>query len=215
MASNQKAVQMVAAAAGAALAFLGFKKGGVVGSAFGVVGAGIAASSIATVAGVQTGIEAPREVRQSIEVKASPEEVFRLWSSFEEFPRFMHNVVEIKKTAEGAYRWTVEGPLGQTVEWDSRLIHKMPGRMIAWRSTTPGIENAGEVHFESIAGGTRVFAVMTYDQPVGPIGKVVALVTGGDPDSMLRQDLGRFKRLVESIGTGRPERALESLSSQP
>jgi uncharacterized membrane protein len=87
--------------------------------------------------------------------------------------------------------------------------------MIAWRSTTPGIENAGEVHFESIAGGTRVFAVMTYDQPVGPIGKVVALVTGGDPDSMLRQDLGRFKRLVESIGTGRPERALESLSSQP
>jgi uncharacterized membrane protein len=206
MASNQKAVQMAAAAAGAALAFLGFKKGGVIGSAFGVVGAGIAASSIATVAGVQTGIEAPREVRQSIEVKASPEEVFRLWSRFEEFPRFMHNIVDIKKTGEGAYHWTVEGPLGQSIEWDSRVTHKMPDRMIAWRSTTPGIENAGEVHIEGTARGTRVFVVMTYDQPVGPIGKVVALVTRVDPNSMVRRDLGRFKQLVESIETAHSDR---------
>jgi uncharacterized membrane protein len=198
MTTNQKAVQMVAAAAGAALAFFGFKKGGVVGSAFGVVGAGIAASSIATVAGVQTGIEAPREVRQAIEVKASPEEVFRVWSRFEGFPRFMHNVIEIKKTAEDTYHWAAEGSLGQSIEWDSRVTHKIPGRMIAWRSITPGLENAGEVHIEGSASGTRLFVVMTYDQPVGPIGKVVALVTGSDPVSMVRQDLDRFKRLVEA-----------------
>lgn len=197
MAINSKAAQMAAAATGAGLAFLGFKKGGVVGSAFGVVGAGIAASSIATVAGVQTRLDASREVRQSIEVMASPEELFRLWSRFEDFPRFMHNVIEVRKTGERSHHWKAEGPLGQSVEWDSQVTRMEPGRLIAWRSTTPGIENAGEVHFESAGRATRVFVVMTYDDPVGPIGRIFALITGNDPASIARQYLVGFKRLAE------------------
>ncbi len=207
MAGYPKAVQVASAAAGAALAFFGFKKGGVVGSTLGMVGAGIAASSIATVSGVQTQIETPREVRQSIEVNAAPEDVFRVWSRFEDFPRFMYNIIEVRKTGDRTYRWITEGPLGQSIEWDSEITQIVPGRLIAWRSTTAGIENAGEVHFESAGRVTRVYAVMTYDQPVGPIGKLVALATGSDPDSTLRQDLSRFKQLVESIGAAKANRS--------
>jgi uncharacterized membrane protein len=171
----------------------------------------VAASSIAAASCVT--LNAPSEVRQSIEVMASPEEAFGLWSRFEDFPRFMENVIEVRKTRDRTYHWTVAGPLDQRIEWDAELTASEPGKLIAWRSITADVANSGEVHFEPTRDGTRVMVVMNCDQPAGPIGKVVAKVTGNDPAAMVRQDLRRFKQLIEAGEVARvvqlyePERA--------
>lgn len=194
------------AAAATALAAYGFKKGGLVGAAVGVVGAGLTATELAAAAGMPL-TSYPCEVRQNIEVKASPEEAYNIWSRFDEFPRFMANVIEVRKTGERTTHWIVEGPLGQSIEWDARITANEPGEFIAWRSTTADIDNSGQVHFEPTARGTRVLVVMTFGQPTGPIGAVVSKIIGSDPDDIVREDLRRFKQLIE---TGKVARALQT-----
>jgi len=198
MSNNDRGAQVAAAATGAAMAYFGFRKGGVIGKAVGVLGAGIAAARIAGAAGFSSAAGGRREVRQAVEVKATPEEAYRIWSRFEDFPRFMQNVLEVRRTAERTYHWTAEGPLSERVEWDAVVTADEPGRLISWRSKTAGVGNSGQVRFEPTASGARVIAVMAYDQPAGPIGKAVARFTGSDPESMVREDLRRFKRFIES-----------------
>lgn len=198
MNNNERAAQVATAAAGAALAYYGFKKGGITGAIVGVMGAGIATKTLASAAGAAESSSAAREVREVIEVMASRQEAFEMWSRFEDFPRFMDNVVEVRKTGGRTYHWVVEGPLGQRVEWDAEVTQSEPGEVIAWRSTTAEVPNSGEVRFQPTRHGTCVLVTFTYGQPAGPIGTIVARLTGSDPRSMVRQDLRRFKQLIEA-----------------
>jgi uncharacterized membrane protein len=203
MGDNDKKSHMVKAAAATALAAYGFKKGGFVGTAVGIVGASLTATEIAAAAGVMLVPAAPREVRQAIEVMTSPEDAYAVWSRFESFPSFMQNVIEVRKTGDRTWHWVVEGPLGQRIEWDAEVTANQPGKLISWRSTTADVDNSGEVRFEPTEHGTRVFVFMTFGQPVGPIGAAVAKVTGSDPQKMVREDMRRFKRLIEAGETAR------------
>lgn len=203
MSDNNKTSHVVKAAAATALAAYGFKRGGVVGATVGIVGARLTATELAAAAGASLISSTPREVRQVIEVRASAHAAYDMWSRFESFPSFMRNVIEVRKKGERAWHWIVEGPLGQRFEWDAEITASQPGKLISWRSMTADVGNSGEVRFEPTARGTRIFVVMRFDQPVGPIGAVVAKVTGSDPEKMVREDLRQFKRLIEADETAR------------
>jgi uncharacterized membrane protein len=203
MADNDRATHAMKAVAATALAAYGFKKGGLVGTALGIVGAGLGATEVAAVAGLPLAESAPQEVREAIAVEASPEAAYGLWSRFEDFPRFMRNVVEVRRTSANTWHWTVAGPLGQRLEWDALVVADVPGEVITWRSTTADVNHRGEVRFERADGGTRVLATMRVALPAGPLGSVVARLTRSDPAMMLRQDLRRFKQLVEAEADAR------------
>jgi len=198
MADKDRAMHALRALAAAALAAYGFKKGGLVGTALGVVGAGLGATEMAAVAGVPLTESVPQEVREAIVVKASPEAAYDLWSRFEDFPRFMSNVTEVRPTSANTWHWTVAGPLGQRVEWEALVVADVPGEVIGWRSTAADVPHRGEVRFERTPDGTRVLATMRVALPAGPLGAVLARLTGSDPATMVRRDLRRFKRLVEA-----------------
>ncbi|HWP44072.1 MAG TPA: SRPBCC family protein [Blastocatellia bacterium] len=195
MDNTDKAKQVATAAAGAALAYYGFKKGGAGGAIMGLMGAGLATSNLGSATGILAGPET--EVRQSIVVKASPGEAFELWSRFAELPRFMRRLVEVRRTGERTWRWAARAPFGQKVEWDVEVTEYQPARLIAWRSTTPGVPERGEVRFVPTPKGTRVLAVIEYGRLTGPIGALLAAITRNSPKAMLRNDLRRFKQLIE------------------
>jgi uncharacterized membrane protein len=133
-----------------------------------------------------------------VEVRASPERAFAIWSRPEDFPRFLSGVSEVRKTGERVYHWVAEGPLGRRIEWDAKVTHSLPDRLIAWKSITDGVNNNGEIRFEPTQHGTRIFVTLRYGQLAGPIGALVARLTGSDPHEAVRQDLGRFKQLIEA-----------------
>ena len=211
MKSKDTVAQLIAAATGATLAYYGFKKGGVPGAIVGIVGTGLAAS---TLAGGVMETDEPRAIRQSIEVMASPERAFEMWSRFEDFPRFMNSALEVRKTGERTFHWVGESPLGRRIEWDSEITASLQGRYLAWHSITSGVSNSGEIYFEPTETGTQIFVVLRRARPSGPLGAIVEMIAGRSIESRLREDLLRFKQLIETGESTNPPppRKSENLS---
>jgi uncharacterized membrane protein len=140
------------------------------------------------------------DLQKSIEINASPETVFDIWSKYENFPHFMSHVVEVRDLGEQRSHWIVKGPVGANIEWDSVLTESTRPSMLAWESE-PGaeVENAGSVRLEpSPNGGTRATVQMSYSPPAGAVGQNLARLLGSDPERELEDDLLRMKNFIES-----------------
>lgn len=140
------------------------------------------------------------EVTKTLTVRAPIERVFGLWRHVENFPRFMQHVQDVIVDEEepSRSRWTVDGPAGRAIEFESMITRVIHLREIWWR-TLPGqpIEHAGVVRFEPVLDGTRVTIRMTYRPPGGIIGHAVAHVLGWDPKARIDDDMVRMKALLE------------------
>jgi uncharacterized membrane protein len=138
------------------------------------------------------------EVQKSIEIKASPETVFDIWTRYENFPHFMSHVVEVRDLGQKRSHWVVKGPGNSSFEWDSILTESSRPHVLAWKSE-PGaeIENSGSVYLEPYSGGTRATVQMTYCPPGGAIGRGISTLLGNNPDRDLEEDLVRMKHFIE------------------
>ena len=179
--------------AGALLAAWGLLRGGLIG-----LGASLGGAYLVACAKVQRQHGIIR-VQKTITIQAPPEEVFRFWSNFQNFPQFMEHVLEVTNDGERSH-WRVSGPAGMSVEWDAEVSERIDNRKIAWRSL-PGsaVEHHGEVHFEPAGDhATRISIHMAYNPPGGPLGHAVAGFLLGDPKTLMDEDLLRLKTLIET-----------------
>ncbi|GAA4568623.1 SRPBCC family protein [Planotetraspora kaengkrachanensis] len=143
---------------------------------------------------------AERELRAAITVKRPREEVYRFWHDFENFPRFMAHVDSVRMS-DGQTHWRVRGPATKAVEWDAEIIDDRPGELIAWRSTGGSlVPNSGVVRFTDAPGGrgTEVRVQLCYHMPAGRLGGALAKLTGEHPEQQVRDDLRRFKQVMET-----------------
>lgn len=145
-----------------------------------------------------------QRVEKSIRVDAPVEKVYALWRDFENFPRFMEHVEEVRKldTDGGMTHWKLKGPVGMAVEYDARLTQDEPNKSIGWNSSGGSMETTGNVTFTQMENNTLVHVVMQwYDPPAGALGEAASRMLQ-DPDKMLEEDLHRFKNLAEGrVGT--------------
>ena len=139
------------------------------------------------------------EASQTIEINASPEQVFELWSNYENFPHFMANVEEVRPLDGNRSHWIVKGPAGARVEFDSVLVESERPRVLAWRSE-PGsqVQNEGMVRLVPSAVGTRATVRMSYQPPGGALGHAAASLLGRNPNQELADDLQRMKSFIET-----------------
>lgn len=138
--------------------------------------------------------------KESIEVNAPIQACFEQWMRFEEFPRFMKHVKNIAKQGDNRWHWVVDGPLGAKLEWDAVMDGRLEDKMISWHSVSDSsVDVQGAVMFEEAGAGTRITSTLQYEPPAGALGEAVAQVFS-NPQTMVREDLENFKRLVESSG---------------
>jgi uncharacterized membrane protein len=154
-----------------------------------------------SMAGLRTGRQAI-ELHKTIHLEASPDRVFDLWSNYENFPRFMSHVQEVRDLGGGRSHWVVSGPAGVPVEWNAEITDSRRPEVLAWRSE-PGstVQHGGTIHFEPDGSGTRVSVHMFYTPPAGVVGHAVASLFNADPKRQMDDDLMRMKAFVE---TGHP-----------
>jgi uncharacterized membrane protein len=100
--------------------------------------------------------------------------------------------------------WVAKAPAGREVEWNAEIINEEPNALIAWRSLGGAdVDNAGSVRFHDAAGGgTELRVVLDYIPPAGKVGKWVATLFGEAPEQQIKDDLHRFKQLMEAGGSG-------------
>lgn len=148
-------------------------------------------------------------VDRSVTIQAPIDQLFDHWRQFENLPRFMRHLLEVRPTGNGVYRWKARGPMGRMVEWDARVTDERRPHFLTWASL-PGsdVENAGSVHFTEAPGGrgTEVRVVLAYKPPAGALGALVARLMGEEPTSQIREDLGRLKQMMEAgeVATSAP-----------
>lgn len=142
-------------------------------------------------------------VEKEITVNAPPQSVYQVWRNFENFPRFMNNIEEVRVVSGGERsHWKAKGPLGVDAEWDAEMTLDEPGKAVGWRSIegNQSLTTAGRVNFEPAGGdATRLRVVIEYDAPAGAIGNVVSKIFA-NPDAQVEEDLQRFKETIESNG---------------
>jgi uncharacterized membrane protein len=133
------------------------------------------------------------DIEKSIVVNAPLRQVYNQWTQFEEFPRFMEGVKEVRQLDDKRLHWRAD--IGGTEkEWHAVIVDQTPDTRIAWKNLR-GAENAGAVLFEHVPGGTKVTLKMNYE-PEGPkenIGDVLGFVT-----RRIEGDLQRFKEFIEN-----------------
>ena len=136
------------------------------------------------------------KVEQSIDVKVPLRTVYNQWTQFEEFPRFMEGVEEVRQLDDKRLHWRAK-IAGKTEEWDALITEQTPDQMVAWRSTT-GAENSGAISFQPLgADRTRVTARIGYD-PAGIVETVGDKL--GFISRRVEGDLQRFKEFIEGRG---------------
>ena len=140
-------------------------------------------------------------VEQVVTVNRPIENVYRFWRNFENLPRFMQHLESVRVLDDRRSRWQAKGPAGTSVQWDAELVQEIEHEWIAWRSL-PGsdVENHGSVRFKLAPGarGTELRVQLEYYPPAGALGRGVAWLFGEEPDQQIREDLRRFKQLMET-----------------
>jgi uncharacterized membrane protein len=131
-------------------------------------------------------------IEKSIEVGVPVSVAYDQWTQFEQFPRFMDGVVEVKQLDDKHVHWVAEIG-GERREWDAEIVEQQPDRVVAWRSVG-GMPNSGRVEFEPIDEGTRISVAMEYDTE-GVKEKVGSALGFGE--GQVEEDLARFRDLVE------------------
>jgi uncharacterized membrane protein len=149
-------------------------------------------------------------VNKAINIFAPIDEVYQFWRNFENFPLFMNHVKQIT-TRGDVSDWKVAGPVGSTVEFQSRVIQDSPNDTIAWETLPDSqVRSAGFVRFdENRDGSTRVTVQMNYLPPAGVAGHAVPQLFGVDPRQAMHDDLIRLKTLLEEGKTSTDETNVE------
>ena len=133
-------------------------------------------------------------VEHSIDVKVPVQIAYNQWTQFEEFPKFMEAVDEVRQVDDTHLHW-VARVAGRRKEWDAEITEQTPDQRIAWNSTS-GARNAGVVTFHRIDNDTTRVMLQLDVEPDGAIETVGAAV--GILERQVAADLERFKEFIES-----------------
>jgi uncharacterized membrane protein len=116
-------------------------------------------------------------VEQSVTVSKSPQECYEFWRNEGNRPKFSRMLESVT------------------------LVDDRPGERITWHSLEDSpVLHAGTVRFDRASGdrGTVIRVLLHYRPPLGRTSTGVAKLLGHDPSSEVREDLRRYKALLET-----------------
>ena len=135
-------------------------------------------------------------IEESVEVEVPVRTAYNQWTQFEEFPRFMDGVEEVRQLDESHLHWKARIG-GRVKEWDAEITEQRPDERVAWRNVD-GQDNAGVVTFHKLDDGICRVTVQIDAEPEGIVEKAGAAL--GFDDRQVKADARKFKEFIESRG---------------
>jgi uncharacterized membrane protein len=136
-------------------------------------------------------------VKESIEVGVPLSTAYNQWTQFESFPKFMEGVESVTQIDATHLNWVAEVS-GERRDWQAEIVEQVPDQRIIWRATDGSGPN-GMVTFESLGADSTLITVEMSYEPEG-IKQQLGSKVGLD-ERRVNNDLERFKKLVETMGT--------------
>ena len=136
-------------------------------------------------------------IEESIVVKVPVQAAYNQWTQFEEFPRFMEGIEQVRQMDNKRLHWKAE-VAGKTEEWDAEITEQRPDERVAWKSIS-GRTNGGAVTFHRLSDAETKLMVQIDYEPEGVVEKVGDAF--GVVERRTKADLERFKEFIESRGT--------------
>jgi uncharacterized membrane protein len=136
-------------------------------------------------------------IKETIEVNVPVSTAYNQWTQFADFPKFMEGVKSVEQLDDTHLRWVAEVG-GQSRDWQAEIVEQVPDERIAWRATDGDGPN-GLATFESLGADTTLVTVEMSYEPEGMKEQLGAKV--GLDSRQVKEDLNRFKELVETMGS--------------
>jgi uncharacterized membrane protein len=132
-------------------------------------------------------------IQRWTDVAVPVEKAYKTWTQFEEFPKFMHRVLDVDQEDANKIHWR-EKIWFSTREWDGEITDKRPNDRIAWKSVS-GTQHSGVISFHRLEKNlTRVLVTVDF-VPSGMIEKMASGMRF--VKRAVEADLARFKAYVE------------------
>ena len=188
--------------AGAALSVYGWTRKSMSGAALGVAGGAIALKA-ASAGPIADMIGTERSCGCSMLIMRKPEDLYGLWKDASKAPLWMRDIASLVQIDDSHTRWTRSHQHSGTMEWITEITQDLPNLRIAWRTTAGddrNCERTGHVEFHPMPHnrGTRVSVTLRYKLRTGLLHAASTSVVGENPEQELRENLRRFKMLMEA-----------------
>src|SRR4051812_6641919 len=132
-------------------------------------------------------------IQRWTDVAVPVDKAYQAWTQFEEFPKFMHRVLEVKKEDQNKIHWR-EKIWFSTREWDGEITEQRKNDRIAWKSVS-GTQHSGVISFHKLDDKlTRVMVDLDF-VPSGILEKMASGMRF--VKRAVEADLARFKAYVE------------------
>jgi len=132
-------------------------------------------------------------IQRWTDVAVPVERAYEAWMKFDEYPNFMHRVLNVEKKDDGKVSWQEKIWFSKR-EWEGEITDRRKNELIAWKSKK-GTQHKGVVTFHRLADNlTRVMIDMEFE-PTGMIEKMASGLRF--VKRAVQADLARFKAYVE------------------
>jgi uncharacterized membrane protein len=132
-------------------------------------------------------------IQRWTDVAVPVDRAYDAWTKFEEFPKFMHRVLEVREEDDNKIHWR-EKIWFSTREWDGEITDQRKNDRIAWKSVS-GTQHSGVISFHKLDDKlTRVMVDLDF-VPSGILEKMASGMRF--VKRAVEADLARFKAYVE------------------
>lgn len=136
-------------------------------------------------------------VTESVDVAVPVRVAYDQWTQFEEFPRFMEGVSQVRQLSDTMTHWKTE-IAGVKREFDAEITEQQPDERIAW-TTENGTHQAGVVTFHRLDEATTRVTLQLDHEPEGFVEKAGDAL--GIVQRRIKGDLKNFKQFIEERGS--------------
>ncbi|TMK69767.1 MAG: SRPBCC family protein [Actinobacteria bacterium] len=132
-------------------------------------------------------------IQRWTDVAAPIDVVYQRWTEFDEFPKFMHRVLNVEKEDRNKVSWEEKIWFSRR-RWEGEITERRKNDRIAWK-TTKGTSHTGVITFHKL--DTHLTRVML-DIDFHPSGMIEKMASGlRFVKRAVEADLARFKAYVE------------------
>lgn len=144
---------------------------------------------------------AATEVTRSTTIGKPADELYEAWRDPGHLSQVMGHFAEVTSSGDDRLRWTVHGPRGREVSWETFIVEDEPGELVRWETPPDAVvPNEGSIRFSPAPGdrGTKATLSVRFDPPGGAFGTAALRQLDLVPSTLAGEALRRFKSLLET-----------------